>query len=235
MDMFGPSRTKSLGGNYYALVLVDDYSWFTWNFFISSKSDTFQVFRKSAKVVQNEKDLKIKSIRNDHGGEFQNEIFEKFCEKHGISHNFSAPKTPRQNGVVERKYRSLEELGRTMLNENSLIRLLDKYFCADIVSTTCYILNRVLIRLILKLTPYEIFKGRKPNVSYFIALGCKCFILNNGKSNFGKFDSKADEGIFLGYSLTSKAYRVYNKRTLTIEETIHFAFDEHIESYTNSF
>jgi len=103
MDLFGPSRTRSLGGNYYALVLVDDYSRFTLTFFISSKSDTFSVFRKFAKIVENEKDLKIKSIRSDHGGEFQNESFEKFCEHHGISHNFLAPRTPQQNGVVERK------------------------------------------------------------------------------------------------------------------------------------
>ena len=95
-------------------------------------------------------------------------------------------------------------------------------------------LNRVLIKPVLKLTPYEIFKGRKPNVFYFKAFGCKCFILNNGKSNLGKFDPKADEDIFLGYSLTSKAYRVYNKWTLTIEESIHVAFDEFIDSPANS-
>jgi len=71
-------------------------------------------------------------------------------------------------------------------------------------------------------------------VSYFKAFACKCFILNNGKSNLGKFHSKADEGIFLGYSLTSKAYRVFNKRTLTIEESIHVTFDEFIESQANS-
>jgi len=87
-----------------------------------------------------------------------------------------------------------------------MLNSLPKYFWADVVSTTCYVLNRVLIRPVLKLTPYEIFKGRKPNVSYFKAFGCKCFILNNGKSNLDKFDSKTDEDIFLGYSLTSKVY-----------------------------
>jgi len=140
MDLFGPSRTKSFGGNYYALVLVDDYSQFTSTFFISSKSDTFQVFRKFANIVQNEKDLKINAIRSDHGGEFQNDSFEKFCEHHGISHNFSTPRTPQQNGVVERKNRSLEELARLTLNDNSL----PKYFWANVVSTTFYVLNMVL-------------------------------------------------------------------------------------------
>ena len=87
----------------------------------------------------------------------------------------------------------------------------------------------------MKLTPYELFKGRKPIIYHLKIFGCKCFLLNNGKSNIGKFDSKVDEGIFLGYSLTRKAYRVYNKRTLTIEESMHVAFDECLETCTNMF
>ena len=222
MDLFGPSRTMSLGGNYYALVIVDDFSRFTWTMFIPHKNKAFHVFIKLAKRIQNEKDLKIASIRSDHGGEFENHLFESYCEENRINHNFSAPRTPQQNGVVERKNRSLEELARTMINETNL----PKYFWADAVNTACYVLNRVLIRPILKKTPYELYKGRKPNISHFRVFGCKCFILNNGKENLGKFDAKADEGIFVGYALSSKAFRVYNKRTMTIEESIHIAFDE---------
>lgn len=222
MDLFGPSRTRSFGGNYYALVIVDDYSRYTWTLFLANKYDAFKAFKKFAKLVQNEKSLKIASIRSDHGGEFQNASFDEFCDDQGISHNFSAPRTPQQNGVVERKNRSLEELARTMLNETNL----PKYFWADAVSTACYVSNRVLVRPILKKTPYELYKGRKPNISYFHIFGCKCFVLNNGKDNLGKFDAKSDEGIFLGYSLTSKAYRIFNKRTLTIEESVHVSFDE---------
>ena len=87
-------------------------------------------------------------------------------------------------------------------------------------------MNRALTRPILKKTPYELFNGRKPNISHLHVFGCKCFVLNNGKENLGKFDAKSDEGIFLGYSLHSKAYRIYNKRTMTIEESIHVSFDE---------
>jgi len=134
----------------------------------------------------------------------------------------TAPRTPQQNGVVERKNRSLEELARTLLNATDL----SKYLWVDAVSTTCYVLNRVLIRPILKKTPYELFKGRKPNISHLKVFGCKCFILNNGKNNLGKFDPKADEGIILGYSLYSHAYRVYNRRTMVVEESMHVDFDE---------
>jgi len=164
----------------------------------------------------------ICTICSDHKGEFQNEKFSSFCEKLGIFHNFSAPKTPQQNGVVERKNISLEELARTILSESSL----PKYFWADVVSTVCYVMNQILIRPILKKTPYELLNGRKPNIGHLKVFGCKCYILNNGKDNLRKFDEKADNGIFLGYSLSSHAYRVYNKRLTTMEEYVHVAFDE---------
>jgi len=116
----------------------------------------------------------------------------------------------------------LEELARTLLNETDL----PKYFWVDAVSTTCYVLNIMVIRPISKKTPYELFKGRKPNISHLKVFGCKCFILNNGKNNLGKFDSKADEGIFHGYSLHGHTYRAYNRRTMLVEESMHIAFDE---------
>ena len=104
-----------------------------------------------------------------------------------------------------------------MLSESSL----PKYFWADAVSATCYVMNRVLNRPILKKTPYELFNDRKPNIGHLKVFGCKCYILNNGKENLDKFDEKADNGIFLGYSLTSHAYRVYNKRLMTVEESVY--------------
>ena len=147
---------------------------------------------------------------------------DEFCAKNGIEHTFSAPRTPQQNGVAERKNRTLIEMARTMLCNNNL----PKYFWAEAVNTACYISNRVFIRPILKKTPYELWKGKRPNISYFHPFGTKCYILNNGKDQLAKFDAKSDEGVFLGYSLTSKAYRVFNKRTLVVEESIHVAFDD---------
>ena len=94
------------------------------------------------------------------------------------------------------------------------------------MSTACYISNRAYVRKGLDKTPYELYKGRKPNISHLRIFGSKCFIHNNGKVNIGKFDPKADTGIFIGYSLRSKAYRIYNLRTRTIEESMHVVFDE---------
>ena len=95
-------------------------------------------------------------------------------------------------------------MARTMLNENNF----SKYFRAEVINTLCYVLNRILLRHILKKTPYEIWKIKKPNISYFIVIGCKCFILNTNE-NLGKFDAKSDVEIFLGYSTSSKAFRVF--------------------------
>ncbi|KAH9697694.1 Integrase catalytic domain-containing protein [Citrus sinensis] len=227
VDLFGPSRYASLSGKYYAFVIVDDYSRYTWVLFLANKDDAIDVFRIFYKKVQNEKGYSITCIRSDHGGEFENHVFENFCNDLGIEHQFSSPTTPQQNGVVERKNRSIQEMARTMLNENSL----PKYFWAEAVNTACYVLNRVLIRPNLNKTPYELWKDRKPNIGYFKVFGCKYFVLNT-KDNLGKFDPKSYVGIFLGYSNSSKAYRVYNKRTLVVEESMHVTFDESNPSST---
>ena len=125
------------------------------------KDDAYDVFNIFCTQVQSEKSLKILRIRSDHGGEFENEPFATYCEVHGIIHEFSAPRTPQQNGVVERKNRSLQEMARTMMHETKLA----KYFWAEAVNTACYIQNRIYIRPILNKTTYELFKGRKPNIS----------------------------------------------------------------------
>ncbi|GJZ27136.1 retrovirus-related pol polyprotein from transposon TNT 1-94 [Tanacetum coccineum] len=112
-------------------------------------------------------------------------------------------------------------MSRTMLNEQSIPQ---KFWC-NAVDTSTYILNRILIRPFLGKTPYELFKGRKPNLEYFKVFGSKCFILNT-KDYLTKFDPKATECIFLGYSSNSKAYNVLNKETMKVEESLNIKFDE---------
>ncbi|WJX24545.1 hypothetical protein P8452_13640 [Trifolium repens] len=221
IDLFGPVSTASINGKKYGLVIVDDYSRWTWVKFLRVKDDAYDAFTIFCTQVQSEKSLKILKVRSDHGGEFENEPFATFCEDHGIVNEFSAPRTPQQNGVVERKNRSLQEMARTMMHETKLV----KHFWAEAVNTTCYIQNRIYIRPLLNLTTYELFKGRKLNISYFHQFGCTCYILNN-KAYKRKFDAKACKGIFIGYSECSKAYRVYNSETNTVEESIHVRFDD---------
>ncbi|GJX28794.1 retrovirus-related pol polyprotein from transposon TNT 1-94 [Tanacetum coccineum] len=222
MDLFGPSAVRSYGGNLYTLVIVDDYSRYTWTRFLKNKTEAFDQFEIFSKKIQNQLGCSIVSIRTDHGREFDNEVqFGEFCNANGITHNFSAPRTPQSNGVVERKNRTLQEMSRTMLNEQSLPQ---KFWC-NAVDTSTYILNRILIRAILGKTPYEILRGRKPTLDYFKVFGSRCFILNT-KDYLTKFDPKSYEGIFLGYSQTSKAYIVLNKQTIKIKESLNVTFDE---------
>lgn len=122
---------------------------------MSSKDDTFDAFIKFSNIIQNQLYLKIISLRSDHGGEFVNHRFENYCDKFDISHNFSCPRTPQQNGVVESKNIVLEELTTTMINEMKL----PKYFWADAINTVCHVLNRTIIIPIIDKTPYELLKG----------------------------------------------------------------------------
>ncbi|KAL8146620.1 hypothetical protein AgCh_004375 [Apium graveolens] len=182
--------------------------------------EAFVEFKDLITNLETKYSFKLKTIRSDHGGEFEKD-FITFCKSRGITHEFSAPPTPQQNGVVERKNRTLQETARTLLHESKLPRK----FWAEAVHTSCYVLNRVLIRPILLKTPYELLKKRTPNISYFRVFGSKCFILDT-QNNRGKFDAKSTERIFLGYSITSKAYRVYNSVKSKVEESINIAFNE---------
>ncbi|GJZ91357.1 retrovirus-related pol polyprotein from transposon TNT 1-94 [Tanacetum coccineum] len=156
MDLFGPSAVQSYGGNFYTLVIVDDYSRYTWTRFLKHKNEAFDHFEILSKKIQNQKGCPIISIRTDHGREFDNEVqFEAFCDANGITHNFSALRTPQSSGAVERKNRTLQEMSRTLLNEKSIPQ---KFWC-NAVDTSTYILNRILIRPFLGKTPYELFKG----------------------------------------------------------------------------
>ncbi|GJS93033.1 retrovirus-related pol polyprotein from transposon TNT 1-94 [Tanacetum coccineum] len=121
MDLFGPSAVRSYRGNRYTLVIVDDYSRYTWTRFLKDKTEAFDQFEIFSKKIQNQLGCTIVSIRTDHGREFDNEVqFGEFCNANGITHNFSAPRTPQSNGVVERKNRTLQEMSRTMKVKESL-------------------------------------------------------------------------------------------------------------------
>ena len=150
---------------------------------------------------------------------------ELFCTRLGISQEFFTPITPQQNGVVERKNRVIQEMARVMLHNKDVARNL----WGEAVNTTCHTVNRVYFRPGTKKTPYELWKGRKTNVKYFRIFGSTCFILKD-RENVGKFDSRSDEGIFLGYSSISKAYRVYKKRTIKVMETVNVVIDESSDS-----
>ncbi|KAJ9541902.1 hypothetical protein OSB04_028408 [Centaurea solstitialis] len=183
MDLCGPMRIQSISGKKYILVMVVEYSRYTWLEFLRMKSEAPELIIKFIKRIQVLLQLQVRKIRSDKGDEFKNATLDAYLTSVGISHNFSA------------------------------------------VSTACFTQNRTIITKRFKKTPYHIINRRVPNVKFFHVFGCRCYILNN-RDNLGKFDKNADEGYFLGYSLTSKTFRVYNKRTKMVMETVYVTFDE---------
>ncbi|GJR34330.1 putative ribonuclease H-like domain-containing protein [Tanacetum coccineum] len=221
MDLFGPTFVSSLMHKKYCLVVTDDYSRFTWVFFLTTKDETSEILKNFIKEIENLVDKKVKIIRSDNGTEFKNKVMDDFCREKGIKREYSVARTPQQNGVAERRNRTLIEAARTMLADSKL----PTTFWAEAVSTACYVQNRVLVVKPHNKTPYELFRGFKPALSFMRPFGCHVTILNTLDS-LGKFDGKSDEGFFVGYSLSSKAFRVYNTRTRRVEENLHIGFLE---------
>ncbi|GJV58511.1 retrovirus-related pol polyprotein from transposon TNT 1-94 [Tanacetum coccineum] len=163
----------------------------------------------------------VRNIRTDNGTEFVNQTLRDYYEQVGISHETSVARTPQQNGVVERRNRTLVEAARTML----IFAQAPLFLWAEAIATACYTQNRSIIRRRHGKTPYELLHDRKPDLSYLHVFGALCYP-NNDSENLGKLQAKADIGIFIGYAPKKKAYRIYNRRTRKIIETIHVDFDE---------
>ncbi|GJX50400.1 putative ribonuclease H-like domain-containing protein [Tanacetum coccineum] len=228
MDLFGPTFVKSLMKKMYCLVVTDDFGRFSW-VFLANKEETSEILKTFITGIENLIDLKVKVIRCDNGTEFKNRVMNQFCEIKGIKREFSVARTPQQNGVAERKNRTLIEAARTMLADSKL----PTTFWAEAVNTACYVQNRVLVIKPHNKTPYELFLGRKPALSFMRPFGCPVTILNT-IDHLGKFDGKADEGFFVGYSTNSKAFRVFNSRTRIVEENLHVQFSENTPNIAGS-
>ncbi|GKA29825.1 retrovirus-related pol polyprotein from transposon TNT 1-94 [Tanacetum coccineum] len=177
------------------------------------------------KRVENQNGIKVKQLRTDNGTEFRIDTLVNFCDEKGISQNFSSPYTPEQNGVAERKNRTLIEAVRIML----LGSVFSKQYWTEAVATACYTQNRSTIMKRHLKTPYEIFCKRILKISFLHVFGCPVYI-HNHKDHLGKFDEKADDGYLLGYSLVSKAFRAFNTRRQQTKETCHITFDESPEA-----
>nr|GEX74800.1 hypothetical protein [Tanacetum cinerariifolium] len=199
MDLCGLMRVESVNGKKYILVIVDDYSRFTW---VRLK-------------------VPVRHIRTDNGTEFVNQTLREYYEEVGISHKTSVARSPQQNRVVERRNRTLIKAARTML----IYAQAPLFLWAEAVATACFTQNRSIIRLRPGKTPYELLHSKLLELSFFHVFGALCYLTNDSE-NLGKLQPKADIGIFIGYAPIKKAFRIYNRRTRRIVETIHVDFDE---------
>nr|GEU75138.1 hypothetical protein [Tanacetum cinerariifolium] len=187
MDLCGPMRVASINGKWYVLVIVEDYSGYTWVHFLRTKDETPEEYFNSV----------------------------------GITHETSAAKTPQQDGVGERRNRTLVKAARTML----IFSHASLFLWAEAIATACYTQNHSVIHRRFNKTPYELIQGRIPDISYLHVFGALCYPKND-REDIGKLGAKGDIGFFIGYSANSVAYRVYNRRTKKIIETMNVTFDE---------
>nr|GFA87218.1 hypothetical protein [Tanacetum cinerariifolium] len=185
MDLCGPMRVESTNGKRYVLVVVDDYSRYTWR------------------------------VQTYNGTEFKNKTLAKFFDEVGISQQYSVERTPQQNGVVERRNRTLVEAARTMLTFVNL----SLFLWAEAIAKAYFTQNRSIIYKRFDKTPYELMNKRKPNIKFFHVFKCRCYLLNDYE-DVGKIKAKRDIGVFVGYSKESAAFRIYNKRTRKIHESV---------------
>ncbi|GJT37293.1 putative ribonuclease H-like domain-containing protein, partial [Tanacetum coccineum] len=191
MDLFGPTFVSSLMNKKYCLVVTDDYSRFTWVFFLASKDETSGILKSFITQIENLVDQKVKIIICDNGTEFKNRVMSE----------------------------TLIKAARTILADSKL----PTTFWAEAFNIACYVQNRVLVVKPHNKTPYELFRGITPSLSFMKPFGCHVTILNT-LDHLGKFDGKSDDGFFVGYLLNSKAFRVYNIRTKKVEENLHVRF-----------
>ena len=156
MDLMGLVQVESLRGKGYVFVSVNEFSTYSFIHFLREKSNTFDAFETSLLRLMLEANLqyqKVIQIRSDHEREFENSHFDKFCNKHSIRHEYSAPKTPQQNGPIQ--------------------------FWAKALNRACYIQNQVYLLPGTSMTPYEIWRGKKPNLKHLHEFGSTCFVLND--------------------------------------------------------
>jgi transposase InsO family protein len=220
MDLFAPAQYTSISENKYGFVIVDDYTRYTWAFFLVDKSDMIATSKSFVKGIHNEFETTIKRVRSDNGSEYKNTRIDELCDDFGIRHQFSAKYTPQSDGLVENN-RTLINMARSMLNEYNV----SQSFWAEAINTACYCSNRLFCHPLKEKTPYELLNGRKPNIAYFLVFGYKYYILKK-VTRLSKFDKKCDKRFLLRYSTTSKAYRVWNLASGTLEEVHDVEFDE---------
>nr|GEW37444.1 retrovirus-related Pol polyprotein from transposon TNT 1-94 [Tanacetum cinerariifolium] len=212
---------KSVNGKKYILVIVNDYSRFTWVKFLRSKDEAPYFIIKFLKMIQVRLKVPVRRIRTNNGTEFVNQTLREYYEQVGISYETSVARSLQQNSVVERCNRTLIEAACTML----IYAQASLFLWAEAVATACYTQNRSIIRLRHGKTPYELLHNKLPGLSFLYVFGALCYPTTNSE-NLRKLQPKADIGNFIGYASTKKAFWIYNRRTRRIVETIHVDFDE---------
>ncbi|GAU51653.1 hypothetical protein TSUD_414750 [Trifolium subterraneum] len=220
-DICGPITPQSNGGNRYFITFTDDFSRKTWTYLLANKACAFDEFKKFKALVEKESNTQIMCLRTDRGGEFTSNAFNEYCSAHGIKRQLTTAYTPQQNGVSERKNRTLLNMVRSMLDG----KCVPKTFWPEALKWATYVLNRSPTLSVKDMTPEKAWSGSKPTVEHFRVFGCVAFV-HIPDSQRKKLDSKSIQCILLGLSEESKGYKLYDpvsKRIIVSRDVI---FDE---------
>ncbi|KAJ7962054.1 Retrovirus-related Pol polyprotein from transposon TNT 1-94 [Quillaja saponaria] len=222
-DVCGPIKPCSFGKNHYFLLFIDDYTRKTWVYFLKKKSEAFEVFKKFKALVEKESGHVIKSLRSDRGGEFTSNEFNIFCETQGIRRPLTVPRTPQQNGVAERKNRTILNMARCLLKSKNM----PKEFWAEAVSCAVYLSNRCPTKGVENQTPQEAWSGKKPNVSHLRIFGSIAYAHVPDQER-SKLDDRSVKYVFIGDDSNSKGYKLYNPRNgkIIVSRDVEFNEDE---------
>ncbi|KAI5334921.1 hypothetical protein L3X38_025054 [Prunus dulcis] len=221
VDLCGPMRNESVARNRYFMLIIDDFTRMIWVYFLRNKSEAFYCFKKFKSMTELQTGHKVQCIRSDRGVEFLSTDFLEFCEANGIQRQLTMAYTPQQNGVVERKNRTVIEMAKSMLHEKGM-----PYFLwTEAVHTAVYLLNRCPTKALNNITPFEAYSGRKPGIAHLKVFGFLCYVHVPTELRH-KLEPKSTKGVFVGYATCEKGYRVFdpvsNKLLLSRDVT----FDE---------
>lgn len=206
-DLCGPMENQSIGGSKYFMLFIDDFSRMTYIYFLKTKDEALKCFQQYKAEVENQLNCSIKILRSDNGTEFCNSAFENYLVSHGIVHHKTNPYTPEQNGLSERFNRSVIEKAKCLLFDAGL----EKRFWAEAAHTAVYLQNRTVTASLNYKTPFELWTGRKPDVSHLRVFGSTVMV-HVPKQKRLKWDRKSDKCILVGYSNEVKGYRIYNPK-----------------------
>jgi len=221
-DVCGPMQTPSLGNYLYFVTFIDDYSRHAWVYPLKAKSEGFMFFKQFLALAENVSKCTMGTLRSDRGGEYMSHEFNAFLVSRGIKHQCTVPYTPQQNGVAERKNRSLTEMARCMVKSQAL----PHSFWLEAIMCATYVLNRCLTKALQSMTPYEAWHDRKPSIEHMRVFGCLSYALVP-QTQRRKLDDKAVTNVFLfGYSTGSKDYRLYHPQTKRILVSLDVVFVE---------
>lgn len=222
-DLCGPISPATLASNRFIFVIIDDCTRYMWSILLKDKGEAYEKFKSFKLFVEKDVNKKIGTLRTDRGGEFTSTSFQEFCNNNGIRRHLTAPYTPQQNGVVERRNRTLMEMTRSMLKAKGV----PNYMWGEAVRHATYLINRVPTRALKDQTPYESLRGRKPNVGHIRVFGCVAHAKVDSV-HLKKLDDRSQSLVHLGIEPGSKAYRLYNpsSRRIIVSRDVIFSENE---------